>query len=965
MVNSRSLGTGDLPLRLADTITKITKDGWENNTLINKVSSLTQDLLKFWDPNGDFATGRKFNFHEGQWQAILNSIYVHEVLNVKNVHDMYMSINPEFLQDMNQINLRNHKYKHPKYCIKMATGTGKTWVMHALLIWQYLNAKHTNNDNIKYSKNFLVIAPGIIVYERLLDAFLGKKIDDGSRNFSNSDFVNFENLFLPESYKEEILGFIQNNVVEKHEIGKKVTGDGLIAITNWHLLMNDNEDSGYEDSGYETALDSPDKIIKKLLPITLKKNTSKKLNELDRNYFKDFELNYLSKLDDLVSFNDEAHHLGEWKNQFNVLEKKWQMALNLISKNKKFIQIDFSATPYIITGSALKRTKHFFPHIITDFKLNDAINLGLVKTVAIDKRDEIGALPLDFISERDNNEIINLSSGQREMLRAGLQKLKILEDEFTTINKLKLPKMLIMCEDTNVVPFVMTFLKNEGISDDDLIEIHSNVRGSIKESEWNNIKQKLFNIDKTKKPKIIISVLMLREGFDVNNICVIVPLRANSSSILLEQTIGRGLRLMWREPEYKDLKLEIHDKLLIKKEEPGSYLDILSIIEHPNFIEFYEQELGNVLVKTYEFPKKGKVVGDIILEKLKKNFKDYDLFWPVIIHDKNEELIPKKLSFDKLFSFPTPLKELKSLVNQDGSIFKSEEITVKTTFGEYIVSSDIFTATNYNSIIQKIVNAVSFISIRVNRKAAKPFPLMQINSRLIAQLIDEYIRHKLFGKNFDPLIDNNWKVLCLIESKVIEHIIKNVTTTIYDLQNNIKISDAKIEKRYFSELKEIRIRESYSINVAKTIYSKISYPSNKGGFEKKFIEFIDSDSKVNAFMKIYEHYHYMSSIMYVRDDGILSHYYPDFIVKIKNKIFIVETKAEKDLTNQNVQSKRLATVDWIEKINELNLDDRMNCKWNYVLLGERTFYDLSKKGADTEKILNYATKTLSALTGTR
>ena len=63
------------------------------------------------------------------------------------------------------------------------------------------------------------------------------------------------------------------------------------------------------------------------------------------------------------------------------------------------------------------------------------------------------------------------------------------------------------------------------------------------------IKEKLFNIDRYAQPKVIVSVLMLREGFDVNNICVVVPLRASTASILLEQTIGRGLRLMWREPE--------------------------------------------------------------------------------------------------------------------------------------------------------------------------------------------------------------------------------------------------------------------------------------------------------------------------------------------------------------------------------------------------------------------------------
>ena len=79
----------------------------------------------------------------------------------------------------------------------------------------------------------------------------------------------------------------------------------------------------------------------------------------------------------------------------------------------------------------------------------------------------------------------------------------------------------------------------------------------MKPNEWGELKQKLFNVDKLENPKVIISVLMLREGFDVSNICVIVPLRSSQASILLEQTIGRGLRLMWREQEIKISKWRI------------------------------------------------------------------------------------------------------------------------------------------------------------------------------------------------------------------------------------------------------------------------------------------------------------------------------------------------------------------------------------------------------------------------
>lgn len=960
MVNIKSPGTGDTPLSLAKIISDIANKEWKDGTFLDKVSKTTQDLLRFWDPKGSFADLRNINFHEGQWQAIINSVYIHEIRKVKDVHDMYMSIHPELLQEMDLVDLKKDKYSHPKYCVKMATGTGKTWVLHTLLIWQYLNAKH-EEKNGTFSKNFLLIAPGIIVYERLLDAFLGKRKVDGTRDFDTSDFKKFEDLFLPPPYKGEILGFIKSGVAQKNEIGTKVTGEGIIAITNWHLLVGDED---IHDEG--TPLDSPERTVNELLPITPGTSAGHSLEELDRSYLKGKELDYLAGLEDMILFNDEAHHLGEWKKSFEVLDKKWQESIDTISEKKKnkFVQIDFSATPYIVTGSGQKRSKHFFPHIITNFELVDAIKQGLVKTVAMDKRKEIAALPLEFKAERDENEVLSLSEGQRVMLRAGITKLKILEEGFTKFDKTKHPKMLVTCEDTSVVPYVRDFLKQEGYSDEEIIEIHSNRKGDIGEKEWDIVRQKLFDIDKHDKPKIIVSVLMLREGFDVSNICIIVPLRASSSLILLEQIIGRGLRLMWREPEYEDSKKETREKLLIKKEEPNNYMDILSIIEHPNFIEFYNKEMEGVLGEVRELPKRDNLVGDIINISLKENYKDYDMFWPVILHDKEEELVPTELSLDNLDQFPVSLEDLQPLVKQKGDIFKSEELTVKTSFGEYVVTADIFTAKNYNMFIQKMVNAVSEIQVRVGKKGVKLYPIMQVNSAIIARLTDEYIRHKLFGKDFDPMEGNNLRILLLTESKIVQHIMKNVAKSIYDLQNNIKVSEATIVKKYFSELGEVKVRETFTIDVAKTIYPKVMYPSNKGGFEKNFIEFIDKDSKVKSFIKINIFYNDFASVIYLREDGLLAHYHPDFLVRIGDKIYLVETKAEKDLNDRNVTSKRLATVDWTDKINELKSEDRMECTWHYVLLGEKTFYGMSGKGADTGDILEYAKLTKAKVKGT-
>ena len=164
--------------------------------------------------------------------------------------------------------------------------------------------------------------------------------------------------------------------------------------------------------------------------------------------------------------------------------------MNRISKSKgrKFIQIDFSATPYSSTGGKNK-TRHYFPHVIVDFDLKTAIHKGLVKMIAIDKRDEVASIKnLDYKAVREGKKVIGLSNGQRLMLRAGYTKLKILENEFSAPGFNKYPKMLVICEDTKVAPFVTEFFKNEMLlSEEDIVEIHSNAKGDVK--DWDSVKQ--------------------------------------------------------------------------------------------------------------------------------------------------------------------------------------------------------------------------------------------------------------------------------------------------------------------------------------------------------------------------------------------------------------------------------------------------------------------------------------------
>lgn len=945
----------DTQLQFAKDITSQVKNAWLSGDFLEKVTPTTRSLLTYWFDER-YKEVRDIHFHEGQMQSILNIVYIHEVLKAKNLMEVYQHFLVD--NDAQLSEITKDKYNYPKYCVKMATGTGKTWVLSAVLIWQYLNAKYEQGN---YSKNFLVVAPGLIVYERLLDAFLGKERENGgSRDFEKSDIYLTQELFLPETYRQDVFGFFKSSVLKKEEIGTKVTGDGLIAVTNWHLLAGVEDENGEDDEVEAPGMTDPTKIIKSILPARPGTSAGNDLNVLDNSYGKGKELEFLRSLPDLVVFNDEAHHIHEVKKAGEVTEVEWQKSLTTIAepKNERFIQIDFSATPY----NEVNKKRVYFPHIIVDFDLKTAIQKGYVKTLILDKRKEIATLDLDFNAERDeDNKVIGLSEGQRIMLRAGLQKLRILEEQFESIapEKNKYPKMMIICEDTKVAPFVSEFLVGEGLSQDDVLEVHSNKKGEITKDEWSSLKNKLFHIDGHKSPKVIVSVLMLREGFDVSNICVIVPLRSSKAPILLEQTIGRGLRQMWREPEFKEMKEENRKLLLVEKTHPKNYFDMLSIIEHPAFTSFYDELMHDGLAGSddTDITDGGNVLGDIISVGLRDNYEKFDFTFPIVVNEAEEVIKEAKLSLDTLQPYTSANFEFLKRMIKPGEQFVGVEVTKGTRFGDYSVQSGIMTATSYNEYVSRLVNRVSvLVSEPVSGRHPKEktrYPAIQVKMPELASLVDQYIRTKLFEKTIDPFAEENWRVLML--DMIADHVIKQVSKAVMSLQDTETVSEAKVMERKISEVNTLRMREFYSLPTVRTIYERTPYPANKGGLEKAFIEYADQDNTVDAFVKLLVDKHYFVRFRYLKDDGLMAQYHPDFLVKCNNgKIYVVETKAQDQISHPNVQKKQISAVSWVERVNRLPANLRSNAEWSYVILGDTFFTEWKGKNASIVEMFEFA-----------
>lgn len=960
------MNTNELSLELAKRLTEIVNEAWADGSMLEEVTPTTKELLKWWFSEEQCSI-RKRNFHEGQRQAILNIIYLHEVAKINTVTDTYEFVGDDLIAQADLAALSKAKYQIPKYAVKMATGTGKTWVMHAMLLWQMLNARHEDEPSGRFTKNFLIVAPGLIVYDRLLDAFCGRiKRGTEYRDFDTNDFTLNQDVFIPTHLRQEVFSFIQNNVVTKEEgIGRKATGDGMIALTNWHLFENQLEDDEPHEDGDMTVPE----IIEQLLPIRPGKAAGNDLGMLDRRTLRGNEIEYLTGLKDIMVINDEAHHIHELKRGGEIEEVEWQKGLNAIAEGKghRFFQIDFSATPYDNRGSGKKMQKCYFPHIVVDFDLASAMRKGMVKTLLLDRRQELTELEhLDYKAERDERgKVSGLSDGQRLMIRAGLAKLAKLEKDFTEVDETKNPKMLIICEDTSVSPFVEQFILDEGLAQDDVVTVDSNQKGEVTDEEWKELKTKLFDIDKYRKPKVIVSVLMLREGFDVNNICVIVPLRSSEAPILLEQIIGRGLRLMWREEEYQSIKNDDRRRVLQLHTKPQTYIDMLSIIEHPAFIQFYEDLFNQGLaVEEDEELGDGTTTGDILNVGLKENYEDYDFEWPIIIRDAEEELGEYSIDVMSLSPFTDfPLDMLRRFLAKEGEIFLSQEVTTKTQFGKYVVTGNLFEAKSYNEYLQKILRTITLRFDRISSHKEISVPTIQIDDAQIISTVDAYIRTRLFGCAFNPFNGNDWKILLAKDGVVTKHIINEMARAVCKMQDDLLTVDARVEHRYFSEVKSLKMRESYSLPLQKTIYERTQYPSHGGGLEKAFAEFLDRDAEVERFLKISETQHSFASIYYIRADGLMSVYHPDFLVATVDRVYLVETKGNDKINDKNVRQKQAATIEWVRKVNSLKPEERMNRYWEYVLLSEDNFYGLSANGATITDICNLNKVSLSQVTG--
>lgn len=806
------------------------------------ITSISRRLLEYWNDPEERENRRLFF---AQIEAIETLIWLNEAPEKDKVGIDIPSDGGDFL----------------RICSKMATGTGKTVVMAMLIAYNTLN-KVTNPQDNRFSKSFVIVAPGLTIKERLKVL-----VPDSEGNY----FDEFR--------------IVPLEFVEKLRQAK-------IKILNWHMLASDDGTSG---------------------PKVIKKGP-----ESDEAFAKRV-LGDLESSKNIVVINDEAHHAWRIISEDVDLSKEekeeatiWINGLDRINRARGILRgHDFTATPFVPGGK--KNTQDMlFSWIVSDFGLNDSIESGLVKTPRVVIRDDATidskTLKSKFYHiyehvKEDLSKKTNISEPLPNLVTTayyflGLDWEATYKEWLDSGHKVP-PVMITVCNNTATserveYSFLHGMIKifplcEEGkilridsklLGDMEKLEdliIESNEEDYIPKStneKAQYLRRVVNTVGKEGQPgeqiRSVISVSMLSEGWDAKTVTHILGLRAFTSQLLCEQVVGRGLR---RTSYDINPETNLYD---------AEYVNIFGI---PFSFIPHEGVSGGPQ------PPKPSTMVHVLKDK-----PEFELKWPNIIRIDHTYLPKLYLDVKEakplfLSSKDTPFSaDLAAMIDGNPDLSKLSTITLEKIAYENRLQTIIFETA-----------AIVYDQFKHEWKGNKDYLLMQV-IKIVEDFInsDKIVFDTLFG--YDEL--RRRVLLVLNKDKVIRHvftqIIFNNSTKIEPIFDKNKPINSTENMRPWNTIRKCEI----------TNKSHISHAVFDSAFEALTAFELERNENVDAWVK---NDHLDFEIPYIHF-GEVKRYRPDFIVRLKNKkMLILEVKGvkkERDL------SKKDFLEEWIKTVNE-------------------------------------------------
>ena len=818
-----------------------------------------------------------FRYYFAQQEAVETAIWLYEVKEARDKFDLLR------FDASGSVSSGMFDEAWPRYVLKMATGAGKTKVLSLLIAWSFFHKIYEPDSGL--SRNFLVIAPNIIVLDRLRADF------DGLRIFFNDPILP-ENGHGGQNWRDDfqLTLHIQDDV-------RVLRDTGNLFLTNIHrVYLGDIQDPSLEDD------DLRDYFLDPFGPKPSGKTTDSKtdLGEIVR------------EIEELAVFNDEAHHIHDprmaWFKSIQDIHHR------MLQKDRRLsIQIDVTATPRHDNGAIFVQT-------VSDYPLVEAIYQNVVKHPVLPD-----AASRDRLQERKS---AIFSEKYEDYLNLGIEEWKKSYAEHETLGKKAV--LFVMVDDTKNCDEVGAYLERTCPElQGGVLVIHTKNNGEISESstgknkeELEKLRKEANNIDTWKSPhKAIVSVLMLKEGWDVRNVTTIVGLRAYAakSNILPEQTLGRGLRRMYRGTDVRET---------------------VSVMGTPAFMEFVEsiQSEGvtfervpmgegaarkeSLIVEVEsDNPEKDLDALDISLPKLSRRFhrefKDLEDLDPAALHTKKLPLKPFTEEETREIIFKTMLdSEVHHTILLNGA-GPADYRSVVAFFARQLLK-ELRLVGGYDVVYGKVKTFV-----RDHLFEASP---VDLEDPVVLRNLSEPEAGKILFDGFKAAING-----LTIQDK---------GTSV--IEDHIRLRDTR----------PFRTENRPFLAASKSIFNRIVGEANAGGFELSFAAFLQGAEDVDSFAKNYLAVGF--KLDYVKADGDLSTYTPDFILKtVDGQIWIIETKGREEL---DLPQKMARLRQWCEDATSASKDDGgVNYRFVYVdqkgfeLHAPKTFQSLAASFAEYQE----------------
>jgi len=829
-------------------------------------SKTSQALLHYWfsrhdkrrkDRGEEFPS--EFCYYFAQREAVESVIYLYEVKKVQDKYDLMK------FDSTGLVSGAMFAEQWLRFVLKLATGAGKTKVISLIIAWSYFHKTYEEDSTL--SRNILLIAPNIIVLDRLRNDF------DGLRIFREDPIIP-ENGEYDRQWRSDfnMVLHIQDEVAVSRNTGN-------LFLTNIHRVYEGNDViPSFED------IDTADYFLGKRGV----SNTTDSVLDLTE---------ILKDIDELIVINDEAHHVHDenmaWFKSIENIHNR------LCQKDKKLsLQIDLTATPRHDNGSIFVQT-------ICDYPLAEAIWQDVVKHPVMP--DDASRAKLQ------EKQTIKYAERYSDYIQLGIEEWRKSYKINEQVGKKSI--IFIMTDDTKACDDVARYLEdNYPDLRGKVLTIHTNKNGEISENDSKKNKEELDllrkqanEIDSWENPYVaVVSVMMLKEGWDVKNVTTIVGLRSfgSKNKILPEQALGRGLRKMHRDRRMRESVSVVGT---------DAFLD---------FVKSINNDGGSLEVGPMGGGGKGgntSIVIEIDKENKKKDIKKLDIDIPVMTpkiyreYKNLEELNPANFGTPKIFYREYTEDEIREIVFED------------------IVQNDIDHKTILSSlIISDFRDAIAFFA----RAIMKDLRLFGGYDILYGK-VKVFVRDFLFDREIDVDSPNTLRNLSELEVR------KTIIYAFKEQINNLTIRDkGTTEIRDSIKISRVRpfiVKDQPYLIPTKSAFNKIIGDSQ---LELEFAGLLEHCPDVVSYAKNYMAVNF--KLDYVNADGDISHYIPDFFVKLTNgKTYVVETKGNPDL---DVPLKMARLIEWIKDINNLNKKETFD--YLYVPQEEFDLYAKNVKSFD-------------------